>query len=226
MYKILIVEDEYHIRNIIHEYFAMKNIEVVEACNGYEALELMNDNIDLILLDIMMPGIDGYEVCKQLRMKSSKPIIFISALQEEQNQLMAYDLGADDYITKPFKPSLLYAKCLAIIRRDKKVEEDIITFGKIKLDKINHLLIIDEKLQILANKEYELLSYLCQYEGRLLSREQILNHVWGYDYFGDGRAIDTYIKKLRKKLGKYSSYIQTVIKTGYMFKVVNNDEKD
>lgn len=226
MYKILIVEDEYHIRNIIHEYFAMKNIEVVEACNGYEALELMNDDIDLILLDIMMPGIDGYEVCKQLRMKSSKPIIFISALQEEQNQLMAYDLGADDYITKPFKPSLLYAKCLAIIRRDKKVEEDIITFGKIKLDKINHLLIIDEKLQILANKEYELLSYLCQFEGRLLSREQILNHVWGYDYFGDGRAIDTYIKKLRKKLGKYSSYIQTVIKTGYMFKVVNNDEKD
>lgn len=226
MYKILIVEDEYHIRNIIHEYFAMKNIEVVEACNGYEALELMNDNIDLILLDIMMPGIDGYEVCKQLRMKSSKPIIFISALQEEQNQLMAYDLGADDYITKPFKPSLLYAKCLAIIKRDKKVEEDIITFGKIKLDKINHLLIIDEKLQVLANKEYELLSYLCQFEGRLLSREQILNHVWGYDYFGDGRAIDTYIKKLRKKLGKYSSYIQTVIKTGYMFKVVNNDEKD
>ena len=226
MYKILIVEDEYHIRHIVHEYFAMKNIEVVEACNGYEALELMNDDIDLILLDIMMPGIDGYEVCKQLRMKSSKPIIFISALQEEQNQLMAYDLGADDYITKPFKPSLLYAKCLAIIRRDKKVEEDIITFGKIKLDKINHLLIIDEKLQILANKEYELLSYLCQYEGRLLSREQILNHVWGYDYFGDGRAIDTYIKKLRKKLGKYSSYIQTVIKTGYMFKVVNNDEKD
>ncbi len=226
MYKILIVEDEYHIRNIIHEYFAMKNIEVVEACNGYEALELMNDNIDLILLDIMMPGIDGYEVCKQLRMKSSKPIIFISALQEEQNQLMAYDLGADDYITKPLKPSLLYAKCLAIIKRDKKVEEDIITFGKIKLDKINHLLIIDEKLQVLANKEYELLSYLCQFEGRLLSREQILNHVWGYDYFGDGRAIDTYIKKLRKKLGKYSSYIQTVIKTGYMFKVVNNDEKE
>ena len=159
-------------------------------------------------------------------MKSSKPIIFISALQEEQNQLMAYDLGADDYITKPFKPSLLYAKCLAIIKRDKKVEEDIITFGKIKLDKINHLLIIDEKLQVLANKEYELLSYLCQFEGRLLSREQILNHVWGYDYFGDGRAIDTYIKKLRKKLGKYSSYIQTVIKTGYMFKVVNNDEKE
>ena len=106
------------------------------------------------------------------------------------------------------------------------MEEDIITFGKIKLDKINHLLIIDEKLQVLANKEYELLSYLCQFEGRLLSREQILNHVWGYDYFGDGRAIDTYIKKLRKKLGKYSSYIQTVIKTGYMFKVVNNDEKE
>lgn len=226
MYKILIVEDEYHIRHIIHEYFAMKNIEVVEACNGYEALAWINDDIDLILLDIMMPGIDGYEVCKQLRQKSSKPIIFISALLEEQNQLMAYDLGADDYITKPFKPSLLYAKCLAMIKRDQKLETDIITFEHVKLDKLNHLLIVDEVSQVLANKEYELMLYLCEHEGHLLPREQILNHVWGYDYFGDGRAIDTYIKKLRKKLGKYSNYIQTVIKTGYMFKVVNNDEKE
>lgn len=226
MYKVLIIEDEYHIRHIVHEYFAMKNIEVVEASNGYEALELMNDDIDLVLLDIMMPGIDGYEVCKQLRMKSSQPIIFISALLEEQNQLMAYDLGGDDYITKPFKPSVLYAKCLAMIKRDQKVEDDIMTFGNIQLDKMNHLLIIDENSQFLANKEYELLLYFCECEGRLLPREQILNHVWGYDYFGDGRALDTYVKKLRKKLGKYSNYIQTVIKTGYMFKVVNHDEKE
>jgi Response regulators consisting of a CheY-like receiver domain and a winged-helix DNA-binding domain len=226
MYKVLIIEDEYHIRHIVHEYFAMKNIEIVEASNGYEALELMNDDIDLVLLDIMMPGIDGYEVCKQLRMKSSQPIIFISALLEEQNQLMAYDLGGDDYITKPFKPSVLYAKCLAMIKRDKKVEDDIMTFGNIQLDKMNHLLIIDENSQFLANKEYELLLYFCECEGRLLPREQILNHVWGYDYFGDGRALDTYVKKLRKKLGKYSNYIQTVIKTGYMFKVVNHDEKE
>ncbi len=226
MYKVLIIEDEYHIRHIVHEYFAMKNIEIVEASNGYEALELMNDDIDLVLLDIMMPGIDGYEVCKQLRMKSSQPIIFISALLEEQNQLMAYDLGGDDYITKPFKPSVLYAKCLAMIKRDQKVEDDIMTFGNIQLDKMNHLLIIDENSQFLANKEYELLLYFCECEGRLLPREQILNHVWGYDYFGDGRALDTYVKKLRKKLGKYSNYIQTVIKTGYMFKVVNHDEKE
>lgn len=198
MYKVLIIEDEYHIRHIVHEYFAMKNIEIVEASNGYEALELMNDDIDLVLLDIMMPGIDGYEVCKQLRMKSSQPIIFISALLEEQNQLMAYDLGGDDYITKPFKPSVLYAKCLAMIKRDKKVEDDIMTFGNIQLDKMNHLLIIDENSQFLANKEYELLLYFCECEGRLLPREQILNHVWGYDYFGDGRALDTYVKKLRK----------------------------
>ena len=217
MYNILVCDDDKEIVKAIDIYLSKEGYNILKAYNGNEALDIIKNNeIHLVVLDIMMPGIDGYEVCKQLRMKSSKPIIFISALQEEQNQLMAYDLGADDYITKPFKPSLLYAKCLAIIRRDKKVEEDIITFGKIKLDKINHLLIIDEKLQILANKEYELLSYLCQYEGRLLSREQILNHVWGYDYFGDGRAIDTYIKKLRKKLGKYSSYIQTVIKTGYM----------
>lgn len=225
MYKILVVEDEYHIRHIIYEYFQMKDIEIVEACNGYEALEYMNESIDLILLDIMMPGIDGYETCKQLRIKSSKPIIFISALSEEQNQLMAYECGADDYITKPFKPSILYAKCLAMIKRERKIEDNILTFGHVKLDKINHILIVDQQPIILANKEYELLSYLCDYHDYLLSREQILNRIWGYDYFGDGRAVDTYIKKLRKKLGNYSCYIQTVIKTGYMFKVVEDDEK-
>ena len=224
MYKILIVEDEYHIRQIIKDYFSLKDIEVVEACNGYEAIELMNESIDLILLDIMMPGIDGYETCKQLRIKTKRPIIFMSALSEDENQLMAYALGADDYITKPFKPSILHAKCIAIIKRDKKVEEEKSVYGHIELDKVNHILIIDGKEIELAHKEYELLVYLCNHHNQLLSRNQILDKIWGYDYYGDGRAVDTYIKKLRKKLGKYSTYIQTVIKTGYIFRVVNEDE--
>lgn len=226
MHKILVVEDEYHIRNIIKEYFVNRDVVVIEASQGYEALQLMNHDIDLILLDIMMPGIDGYEVCKQLRMKYDKPILFISALSEDENQLKAYELGADDYITKPFKPSILYAKCLAMIKRDQRIEDNTIQLGHIVLNKTNHTLLIDNSPVILANKEYELLEYLCQNHDRLLTREQILDKIWGYDYYGDGRAVDTYIKKLRKKLGNYSDYIQTVIKTGYMIKVVEIDEED
>lgn len=224
MYKILIVEDEYHIRHIVKEYFEMKNMTIVEASNGYEALSCIDNSIDLILLDIMMPGIDGYEVCKQLRQRTSKPIIFISALSEEENQIMAYELGADDYITKPFKLSILYAKVLAMIKRDQKIDNQILNYGHVQLDCINHILIVDQQYITLAHKEYELIYYLCKHHNQLLTREQILDTVWGYDYYGDGRAVDTYIKKLRKKLGKYSCYIQTVIKTGYMFKVVNDDE--
>ena len=138
--------------------------------------------------------------------------------------MMAYELGADDYITKPFKPSILYLKCLAMMKRDQKIEEMYLEFGHVKLDKMNHVLIIDGQSIILAHKEYELLLYLCNHHNQLLTRQQILDKIWGYDYYGDGRAVDTYIKKLRKKLGKYSVYIQTVIKTGYIFKVVNIDE--
>lgn len=225
MYRILVVEDEYHIRTIIKEYFENKGLVVIQASQGYEALELMNDSIDLVLLDIMMPGIDGYEVCKLLRMKYSKPILFMSALSEDENQLMAYELGADDYITKPFRPSILFAKVIAIIKRDQKTEDSVIKLGNIMLNKTSHTLIIDDNPIILAHKEYELLEYLCQNHDRLLTRNQILDKIWGYDYYGDGRAVDTYIKKIRKKLGKYSNYIQTVIKTGYMIKVAERDEE-
>lgn len=224
MYKILIIEDEYHIRAIIKEYFEMKNMKVIEASNGYEGIELIDHSIDLILLDIMMPGIDGYEVCKQLRMKSNKPIMFISALSEDDNQLKAFELGADDYITKPFKPSILYAKVLAMIKRDQKIEETIVTYGKIKINKSNHTLIVDNQEYNLSHKEYELLMYMCTHNNQLLTREQILDNVWGYDYYGNFRAVDTYIKRLRKKLGIYHPYIQTVIKTGYIFKVVEMNE--
>lgn len=220
MFKILVVEDEFHMRNIIKEYFGARYIGIIEACNGYEAIELMDDSIDLILLDIMMPGIDGYEVCQQLRVKSMRPIIFMSALSEDDNQLMAYELGADDYVTKPFQLAILYAKCIAMIKRDQKIDQQIMTLGHIQLDKLNHILFVDRESINLAHKEYELLLYLCEHRNQLLTREQILDRIWGYDYYGDGRAVDTYIKKIRKKLGKYSCYIQTVIRVGYMFKVV------
>lgn len=220
MKKILLVEDEYHIRKIISEYFGMKNVEVVEAMNGYEALEKIDDTIELVLLDIMMPGIDGYEVCSQLRKKYSLPIIFISALSQEENQLKAYELGADDYLTKPFKSSILYAKCQAVLKRFNKEENDRLIFGKIEIDTNHHLLLVEQKAIPLAPKEYELLMYLCQHQGKGLPRELLLDKIWGYDYFGDGRAVDTYIKKLRKKLEPYH-YIQTIVKTGYMFKVVD-----
>ena len=226
MYKIMVVEDEYHIRNIIKEYFSIRDIDIVEACNGYEALEYIDNSIDLILLDIMMPGIDGYEVCKIIREKYKVPILFLSALSEDKNQLLAFELGADDYITKPFKVSILLAKCKAIIKRERKEEDNNINVGHIQLDKINHILTVDGESTVLAHKEYELMCLLIKNKDRLLSRELILDRIWGYDYFGDGRAVDTYIKRLRKKLGKYSCYIQTVVKAGYMFKVVNDDEEN
>lgn len=219
MRKIILVEDEYHIRKIISDYFSIKNIEIVEAVNGYEAIEKMNETIDLILLDIMMPGINGYEVCEKLKSMYETPIIFISALSEEENLLKAYSLGADDYLTKPFKPSILYAKCQAVYRRVHKINENVMKFGKIEIDINTHSLIKDGTEMTLAPKEYELLMYLCKHEGSVVSREVLLNFIWGYDYFGDGRAVDTYIKKLRKKLVPYDHYIQTIVKTGYMFKV-------
>lgn len=226
MYQVLLIEDDVDIRHIIKTYFEKREIQIIEACDGHQGLSLMHSQIQLVLLDIMMPGIDGYEVCKQLRLKTEKPIIFMSALSQEENQLMAYQLGADDYIIKPFQLSLLHAKVIAMIKRDQKKEENILTVGHRQLDRINRILIIDQQKITLAHKEYELLEYLCMHVNQLLTRQQILDHIWGYDYYGDGRAVDTYIKKLRKKLGKYACYIQTVIKTGYMLKVVNVSEKD
>lgn len=220
MKKILIVEDEYGIRNIVLEYFKMKNVEVVEAMNGYDALEKIDDDIELVLLDIMMPGIDGYEVCQRIKEKYSIPVIFISALSEEENQLKAYDLGAEDYITKPFLPSVLYAKCKVVLKRMNNKEIQISKYGYIQIDHQLHHLIIGLDSILLTPKEYELLVYLCDHEGQTISRELLLSKIWGYDYYEDGRAVDTYIKKLRKKLGPYAKYIHTIVKAGYLFKVV------
>lgn len=216
--KVLLVEDEKLIRMFIVEYFAKQGASVTEASDGYEALSLLDETYDMVLLDIMMPGIDGYEVCKLIRQKSDIPILFISALSEDENKLKGYELGADDFISKPFTPSLLYAKCHALLKRLKK-ENSVTSIdeGKIHINEDTHEVFVDEELIQLSHKEYLMLIYFIENKRKILSRNQLLDHIWGYDYYGDQRIVDTYVKKLRKKLLEAAPYIQTVVKIGYMF---------
>ena len=214
--KVLLIEDEKLIRMFIVEYFDKQKASVVEASDGYEGLSLLDDSFDIVLLDIMMPGIDGYEVCKLIRQKSDVPILFISALSEDDNKLKGYDLGADDFISKPFTPSLLYAKCKALLKRVNK-ENRSLDVGIIHIDEDTHEVYIRDELIQLSNKEYLLLIYFIENRRKILSRDQLLDHMWGYDYYGDQRIVDTYVKKLRKKLLDAAPYIQTVVKIGYMF---------
>lgn len=214
--KVLLIEDEKLIRMFIVEYFDKQKASVVEASDGYEGLSLLDDSFDIVLLDIMMPGIDGYEVCKLIRQKSDVPILFISALSEDDNKLKGYDLGADDFISKPFTPSLLYAKCKALLKHVNK-ENRSLDVGIIHIDEDTHEVYIRDELIQLSNKEYLLLIYFIENRRKILSRDQLLDHIWGYDYYGDQRIVDTYVKKLRKKLLDAAPYIQTVVKIGYMF---------
>lgn len=214
--KVLLVEDEKLIRMFIVEYFSKQGAAVVEAEDGYEALSLLDETYDIVLLDIMMPGIDGYEVCKLIRQKSNVPILFISALSEDDNKLKGYELGADDFISKPFTPSLLFAKCNALLKRLKK-ENHSLDEGIIHIDEDTHEVFIDGKAIQLSHKEYMMLIYFIENKRKILSRDQLLDYIWGYDYYGDQRIVDTYVKKLRKKLLEASPYIQTVVKVGYMF---------
>ena len=216
---ILIADDDRDILSIIETILQEDGYQTLTASDGEQAVMLVQTHaVQLLILDIMMPGIDGYEVCKQIRSQYNTLIVFISALSEDENQLKAYEYGADDYITKPFKPSLLYAKCLALLKRNKKIETNQLQSGKVILDLDKHILVIEENDIVLTDKEFKLLRYLMKNQGIVLSREKILDTLWGYDYYGDGRAVDTYIKRLRKRLGKYSYYIQTIVKTGYMWK--------
>ena len=219
--KVLLVEDEKLIRQFIVEYFQKQGEEVIEASDGYEGLSLLDDSFDLVLLDIMMPGIDGYEVCKQIRQKNDIPILFISALSDDDNKLKGYDLGADDFISKPFTPSLLYAKCNALLKRFKKDEqhETMIEEGILRINDDTHEVFVDGQQTALSHKEYQMLIYFIDNKRKILSRDQLLDHIWGYDYYGDQRIVDTYVKKLRKKLKEAAPYIQTVVKIGYMFDV-------
>ena len=219
--KVLLIEDEKLIRQFIVEYFQKQGEEVIEASDGYEGLSLLDESFDLILLDIMMPGIDGYEVCKQVRQKNDIPILFISALSDDDNKLKGYDLGADDFISKPFTPSLLYAKCNALLKRFKKDEqhETMIEEGILRINDDTHEVFVDGQQTALSHKEYQMLIYFIDNKRKILSRDQLLDHIWGYDYYGDQRIVDTYVKKLRKKLKDAAPYIQTVVKIGYMFDV-------
>lgn len=219
--KVLLIEDEKLIRQFIVEYFQKQGEEVIEASDGYEGLSLLDESFDLILLDIMMPGIDGYEVCKQVRQKNDIPILFISALSDDDNKLKGYDLGADDFISKPFTPSLLYAKCNALLKRFKKDEqhETMIEEGILRINDDTHEVFVDGQQTALSHKEYQMLIYFIDNKRKILSRDQLLDHIWGYDYYGDQRIVDTYVKKLRNKLKEAAPYIQTVVKIGYMFDV-------
>ncbi len=213
--KVLLVEDEKLVRVFIVVYFKKQGAMVVEAQDGYEALNKLDDSYDIVLLDIMMPGIDGYEVCRLIRQKSNVPILFISALSEEENKLKGYDLGADDFISKPFTPSLLYAKCKALLKRINDKED--LKVGIIEVNEDTHEVKVDGEVISLSHKEYYLLVYFMKNKNKVVTRTQLLDVIWGYDYYGDQRIVDTYIKKLRKKLKDAAPYLQTIIKSGYMF---------
>lgn len=219
--NILVVEDESRMREFIGVYFRAEGFNVYEAENGIKALKILaENNINLIVLDIMMPELDGFEVCKRVRETSNVPIIILTAVEGEEQQLLGYELGADDYITKPFKGKILVAKAKRILERSSEVNEKAVLKYegvKIELD-AREIFVSGEKVDF-APKEFDLLVYLAENYGVAKSRDQILNNVWGYDYFGEARVVDNHIKKIRKKLKNYSSYIKTVISIGYKFEV-------
>ena len=220
MYKILIADDELKIRETIKDYFSAKNFDVFLAANGKEAIELNSSNdFDLIILDVMMPVMDGLTACKEIRKTSNIPVLFLSALGEEHDFLNGYSSGADDYIVKPFPLSVLHEKCLAMIKRYKGIpNENKITVEGITLDLNLHKAFVDSKDIELSEKDYQLLKYFMDNKGIVLSRDLILNRIWGYDFFGDTRVVDTHIKIIRKALKDEGKLIKTVINAGYVFK--------
>lgn len=221
-YKILVVDDESRMRKLVRDFLVKKNFDVIEAADGSEALDIFYDtkNISLIILDVMMPKIDGWQVCKEIRETSKIPIIMLTAKGDERDELQGFELGVDEYISKPFSPKILVARVEAILRRSNAVaEDDIMEAGGIVVNKAAHSVMIDDESIDLSFKEFELLSYFLENQGLALSREKILNHVWNYDYFGDARTIDTHVKKLRSKMGTKGDYIKTIWGMGYKFEV-------
>lgn len=219
--KVLIVEDEIRIRFLLRDYLKKEGFEVLEASDGEEAIRVFGStNIDLIVLDVMMPKLDGFNVCKTLRKVSSVPIILLTAKSEEEDKLFGYELGADDYMTKPFSPKVLVAKVKALIKRvNTPKDQNILDYNGLKINKLSHEVILHGESLSLSPKEYDLLIYLSSNEGIALSRDKILDNVWGYDYFGDIRTVDTNIKRLREKLLDKADYIATVRGSGYKFEV-------
>jgi len=216
--RILIVEDEPKLREVLCDYFSSKGDFPLSAADGFQALELIeSEEVDAILLDIMMPGLDGFAVCRAVRRKKDTPIIFLTALSDEEDKLYGYELGADDYVTKPYSLSVLYAKTSALIRRSRGAlrTDDRIESGGVTLDLSSQRVWAGGTELALTPKEYALLRCLMLNRGIVLSREQLLVKCWGYDYEGESRAVDTHIRRLRDKLGDHAACIRTVIKAGY-----------
>lgn len=220
--KILVVDDESRMRKLVKDFLQKNNYEVVEAGDGSEALDIFfaQNDIVLIILDVMMPKMDGWQVCREIRNYSKVPIIMLTAKGDEKDELQGFDLGVDEYISKPFSPKILVARVEAILRRSGKAASgDVMEAGGIHLDQAAHMVTIDGQNVDLSYKEFELLTYFMENKGIALSREKILNNVWNYDYFGDARTIDTHVKKLRSKLGTKGDMIKTIWGMGYKFEV-------
>ena len=220
--KILVVDDESRMRKLVKDFLMKKDFDVLEAGDGEQAVDIFFEEKDiaLIILDVMMPKMDGWQVCREIRAHSRVPIIMLTAKSDERDELMGFDLGVDEYISKPFSPKILVARVEAILRRSGDGEqEDVLTCGGIVIDKSAHQATVDGRQMELSFKEFELLTYFLENQGIALSREKILNHVWNYDYFGDARTIDTHVKKLRSKMGDKGDYIKTIWGMGYKFEV-------
>lgn len=217
--KILVVDDESRMRKLVKDFLQKNNYEVLEAGDGSEALDIFfeQNDIALIILDVMMPKMDGWQVCREVRAYSKVPIIMLTARSDEKDELQGFELGVDEYISKPFSPKILVARVEAILRRTGRSLQggEVLEVGGIRLDKAAHMVEIDDKSIDLSYKEFELLAYFMENKGIALSREKILNNVWNYDYFGDARTIDTHVKKLRSKLGDKGELIKTIWGMGY-----------
>jgi DNA-binding response OmpR family regulator len=223
---ILIVDDEMKIRILLRDFLEKEGYSVLEACDGKEALESFEKNaslIDLILLDVMMPQIDGWTVCREIKKESDVPIIMLTARSEDFDEIHGFEIGADDYVKKPVKPSALVARINALFRRLGKAESknETYTYDGLTLDASSHQITINDELVKLSPKEFELLLTLVQHSGKVISREQLLNQIWGYDYFGGDRTVDTHMNRLRIKLGAYGNYIITIRGYGYRFEVTS-----
>lgn len=220
--KILVVDDEQRMRKLVKDFLIRENFQVLEAADGEEAVDLFLEekNIDLVILDVMMPRMDGWQACREIRQYSKVPIIMLTARAAENDELRGFELGVDEYISKPFSPKILVARVQAILRRVNAAAEDVVEYGGISLNRSAHEVLINGKKIDLSFKEFELLAYFMENKDIALSRERILNHVWDYDYFGDARTIDTHVKKLRSKMGdECGKYIKTIWGMGYKFEI-------
>jgi two-component system, OmpR family, response regulator ResD len=218
MITILVVDDEQHIRALLADYLRNEHFHVIEAVDGQDALEQFEKHpIDLILLDVMMPRMNGYEVSKTIRKQSTIPIIFLTALGQSNDEIEGFNAGADDYIAKPFEFHILMARIHAILKRSNKLE--VYRVNQIEINEQQHVIKINDAMINLTKKEYDLLLYMVKHKNIALSREQILDVVWGYDFFGDDRTVDTHIKQLRSKLGDEGNSIKTIRGYGYKLEV-------